>query len=140
MPAKLVPDLLGQRMTSQRRLLLDIIRDAGGHLDADELFRQAKDRDPRISLSTVYRNLQLFKEVGLVTERHFVEDHHHYEMTDSAEHYHIICRGCGTVVEFRSPLNERMREDVERQSEFTITDIEVSMQGYCPKCREINKK
>ena len=74
MPTKLI----GQRMTSQRRLLLNIIRNADGHLDADELFRQAKEKEPRISLSTVYRNLNLLKEVGLVAERRLGEGHHRY--------------------------------------------------------------
>jgi len=64
-------DLKGQRVTSQRRLLLDLIRQSEGHLDADELYRLAKEREPRISLSTVYRTLRLFKELGLVEERHF---------------------------------------------------------------------
>ncbi|MCJ7807105.1 MAG: transcriptional repressor, partial [Dehalococcoidia bacterium] len=72
--------LTGQRVTSQRRLILDILRHSEGHLDADELYRLAKEREPRISLATVYRNLNLFKELGLVEGRHFTEDHHHYEV------------------------------------------------------------
>ena len=61
--------IIGQRMTSQRRLLLNLIRDSGEHLNADELFRRAKEKDPRISLSTVYRNLNLLKESELLAER-----------------------------------------------------------------------
>ncbi|MBT4512273.1 MAG: transcriptional repressor [Chloroflexi bacterium] len=127
-------ELIGQRMTSQRKLLLEIIRDAGGHLDADELFQKAKGRDPRISLSTIYRNLNLLKELDLVAERHFVEDHHHYELKDTAEHHHLVCRSCGEVFEFNSPLTPKMTKDVEETSQFQITDIEINMQGYCPNC------
>ena len=52
--------------TLQRQLLLDTLREAKGHLDARELYRQAMEKDPRISLATVYRNLRLFKELELV--------------------------------------------------------------------------
>ena len=140
MPKKSTPVLLGQRMTSQRRLLFDIISTAGGHLDADEIFRRAKEGDPLISLSTVYRNLRLFKERGLVMERHFIEEHHHYEVKDSAEHYHLVCRGCGAVFEFESPLTEKLTRLVEKESGFHVSDIEVNMQGYCPNCREMRKE
>ncbi|MFA4835079.1 MAG: Fur family transcriptional regulator [Dehalococcoidia bacterium] len=139
MPSEASDRVPGQRMTSQRRLLFDLLRDADGHLDADELFRRAKEADPRISLSTVYRNLQLFKAQGLVTERHFVEDHHYYEIKDSAEHYHLVCRSCGKVTEVENPLTEEMKRLVEKRIQFQITDIEVNMQGYCPKCQGENK-
>ena len=57
-------ELKERPLTTQRRLLLDILREAEGHLDARELFQRAIDKDPRISLATVYRNLRLFKELG----------------------------------------------------------------------------
>lgn len=129
------PDQIGQRMTSQRKLLLEIIRDAGDHLDADELYRRAKERDSRISLSTVYRNLSLLKELGLVTEQHLTETHHHYEINIAPGHHHLICKTCGEVFEFHSPLTEQMKDIVEDASQFHITDVEVNMQGYCPECR-----
>ena len=126
----------GQRMTAQRKLLLELIDNAKGHLDADDLFRRAKEKDPRISLSTVYRNLQLFKEAGLVRERHFYEDHHHYELKDSAEHYHLICQRCNKVVEIQSAMGDMIKTVVGEDNQFDITDIEVNMMGYCPDCRE----
>lgn len=131
---------LGQRMTSQRRILFDIIRDADGHLDADELYQRARQKDPRISLSTVYRNLQLFKQEGVVKERHFVEEHHYYESRDSVEHCHLVCLNCGTVLEIETPLTEEIKRTAGETSRFQITDIEVNLQGYCPKCQGSTKK
>jgi len=139
MPLKVDAELSGQRVTSQRKLLLDIVNEAGGHLDADELYRRAKAKEPRISLSTVYRNLRLFKDLGLVAERHFTEEHHHYEVRDSAEHHHLVCLGCGEVLEFQCPLTEKMKRDLEEESQYKVTDIEVSMEGYCPKCQKNNE-
>lgn len=128
-------DLKGQRVTSQRRLLLDLLRHSEGHLDADELYRLAKERESRLSLSTVYRSLRLFKELGLVEERRFTEEHHHYEAKVKGEHHHLICLGCGKVIEFEHPLTAKMKKDVSRQSGFEIVDAEVYMEGYCESCR-----
>ena len=130
-----IQELKGQRITHQRKLLLDLLRQSEGHLDADQLYRLAKEREPRLSLSTVYRTLRLFKELGLVEERHFIEDHHHYEAKGQAEHHHLVCLGCGMVVEFEHPLTDRMKERVSKQSGFEILGAEVYMEGYCERCR-----
>src|SRR3990172_9839986 len=107
-----------RRSTAQRRLLLELIRQAGGHMDADELYRRARKQEPSISLSTVYRNLKLFKILGLVEERHFAEEHHHYEAKAATEHYHLVCLGCGEVIEFQSPLTEQMKQEIAREEKF----------------------
>jgi len=73
-------NVAGMRVTNQRALLLELIRQGKGHLDADELYRRAREKQPRLSLSTVYRTLQLLKKLGLVEELHFDENHHHYEV------------------------------------------------------------
>lgn len=131
-----IQELSGQRVTSQRRLLLDLLRHSEGHLDADELYRLAKEREPRISLSTVYRALSLFKELGLVEERHFAEEHHHYEVKRKREHHHLVCLGCGKVVEFQYPLTKRIKEDVSRRSGFEVLNASVTLEGYCERCRQ----
>lgn len=129
-------DLKGQRDTNQRRLLLALLRRSEGHLDADELYRLAKEREPRLSLSTVYRALRLFKDLGLIEERHFAEEHHHYEARGKMEHHHLVCLGCGKVIDFESPLTRKMKEDVSKQTGFEILDAEVHMEGYCDRCRK----
>lgn len=126
---------VGKRTTGQRRLLLELILRAGGHLDADELYRRAREHEPAISLSTVYRNLKLFKKLNLVEERHFAEEHHHYEAKATSKHHHLICMGCGEVVEFESPLAEKMKKQIEMKNKFIVTDTEVRMKGYCARCR-----
>ncbi|OGN91906.1 MAG: hypothetical protein A2Z75_06555 [Chloroflexi bacterium RBG_13_50_10] len=125
-----------QRVTAQRTLLLELLRHSGGHLDADELYRRARKKNYRISLSTVYRNLQLFKKLGLVEEHHFDEEHHHYEVKSGSEHQHLLCLNCGKVVEFACPVSQRLRENIGKQYDFDITGVEVRMTGLCPSCRE----
>lgn len=130
--------LAGRRLTSQRALLLGLIRQTRGHLDADELHRLAKEKEPRLSLSTVYRNLRLFKGLGLVEELHFDEEHHHYEVKQTAEHYHLLCLGCGRIVEFESPLTGQLKEEVGLANDFTITSAAIHLAGYCAACRGIS--
>jgi Fe2+ or Zn2+ uptake regulation protein len=129
-----------KRVTSQRTLLLDIIRQNDSHLDADELYRIAKEKNKSISLSTVYRNLQLFKKLKLVEERHFDEGHHHYEVKPADEHQHLICTACGKVIEFTCPLCQKLRDEMGREYDFDITGVEVSMSGVCPECRQQREK
>jgi len=127
----------GLRMTSQRALILGIIRH--GHLDADEIYRQARRKQSRLSLSTVYRTLQLFKKLGLVEELHFDEAHHHYEVKPSSEHHHLICLGCGKVVEFECSLSPKVQRDLARQNNFEISGVEIRMTGYCAQCLQKRK-
>lgn len=127
--------LEGRRTTSQRRLLLRLIGQAEGHLDADELYRRAREHDPRINLSTVYRNLRLFKDLGLVDERHFEEEHHHYEVKGTPEHCHLICLGCGGVIEFETSSIQRIKEEAAALN-FQVSGAEFHLSGYCHQCRE----
>ena len=129
----------GLRMTSQRALVLEIIRRGLGHLDADEVYRQARERQPRLSLSTVYRTLHTLKELGLVEEVHFDENHHHYEAKPSTEHHHLVCLGCGRVIEFLYPLAQLIKRKVAETKDFEITGSELRMTGYCPTCRQSTK-
>jgi Fe2+ or Zn2+ uptake regulation protein len=127
----------GLRVTNQRALILETLRQ--GHMDADEVYRQACRKQPRLSLSTVYRTLQKLKELGLVDELHFDENHHHYEIKQPAGHHHLVCLGCGKVLEFECPLSQKMKEDVARQKGFEVTATEVHMTGYCSHCRRDRK-
>ncbi len=126
----------GKRMTPQRELLLRTLEEAGGHLDAEELFVLARERDPGLSLSTVYRTLNVLKEMGLVEELHLGEEHHHYEVAGLAEHYHLICTRCGQVIEFETELIERMKREVAEEHGFEISGMHVDLMGVCAACRE----
>ena len=129
----------GLRVTNQRALILDIIRRGQGHLDADEVYRQARRKQPRLSLSTVYRTLQTLKKLGLIEEVHFDEAHHHYEIKPATEHHHLVCLHCGRVIEFNYPLARLVKRKVVEAKDFEITGSELRMTGYCPICRESKK-
>jgi len=126
----------GLRSTNQRTLILEIIRHGQGHLDADEVFRRARSKQPRISLSTVYRTLQKLKQMGLIEELHFDETHHHYEIKPPEEHHHLVCQGCGRVIEFQYPLTRLVQKKVPEAKDFEITNSELQITGYCSECKK----
>jgi Fur family transcriptional regulator, ferric uptake regulator len=123
----------GKRLTAQRALIMDIIHE--GHMDADEIHKRARRKEPKISLSTVYRNLQTLKNLGLIEELHLDDTHHHYELKPIAEHDHIVCLGCGKVIEFKHSLHSHLRQEVPEAQTFAIIRTEIRITGYCPECR-----
>jgi Fur family ferric uptake transcriptional regulator len=125
----------GLRATNQRAQVLDIILKGGSHLDADEVYRRARQKQPQISLSTVYRALHSFKTHGLVEEIHFDEQHHHYEAKSGREHHHLVCLNCGKVTEFQYPFSRFVKENVPKARNYEIIGTEVRMTGLCPECQ-----
>jgi len=126
-------------LTPQRRLLFSTIREAGTQLDAKELYRRATEKDASISLATVYRSLRLFKEQGLIEERHLGQTCCCYEIKRSGEHQHLVCRGCRRVIEFESPLISELVAEVQHKNDFCVTRIELYLEGYCHRCKEERK-
>ena len=124
-------------VTPQRRLLLSIMREAGRHLDAKEVYRRASERDPNISLATVYRNLRVFEKQGLINERHLGQARCYYEMKHLGEHQHLVCEACGQVIEFESPLIRKLVAEVQRKNNFSVTKVELYLEGHCYKCKEL---
>lgn len=123
----------GKRITRQRRLILDVIWESGGHLEAEEIYRLAKQRAPRLSLSTVYRTIKVLKEAEVLEELHLGEEHHHYEMKGGG-HPHLICQNCGKVIEFEYPFDKRLMRDLSEEYAFEITGIHLDLMGYCADC------
>lgn len=125
-------------LTTQRRLLLEAIRGCQGHLDASELLRRAREGETpearSISLATVYRNLRLFRDLGLVDERRLGRLGRHYEAHRSREHQHFVCQRCGRVMEFDSPLVDRLVAAVQKSHRVRVTRTELCLEGQCPGC------
>ncbi len=125
----------GPHQTRQRRLLIELISGTKGHIDAKELYRLAAARDSAISPATVYRSLNLFKQQGLIEEKHLGQSHCFYELKGAKKHQHLICGKCGKIIEFNCPLNETI-EKVKKENGFVVTRAEVYFEGYCSECDE----
>ena len=126
----------GHLVTSQRQLILSQIQKYGGHISAKELYRRASSKNKSISLATVYRTLRLFKELGLIEERRLGKLYCYYEIKESPEHQHLVCRCCGNVIEFDSDLVRRIVKRVQRDYDFNVTKTELYIEGYCQRCQD----
>ena len=124
-----------KRITPQRRLVLGILADADGHLDAHDIYERGRSQDARLSLSTVYRTLAVLKETGVIRELHLDQDHHHYELDGKDEHSHLVCLSCGRVIEVDSEPFAEAAAAVGDTHGFEIASAQVELAGYCASCR-----
>jgi Fur family ferric uptake transcriptional regulator len=126
---------LSRRNTKQRQLILKIIERADEHLDAEQIYERARHASPGISLSTVYRNLQLFTKAGLLKEHQFDITRRRYEIATRSRHHHLMCIGCGRILEFSCPSSDGLKTRITKEKGFKVTDAEVRLLGYCPECQ-----
>jgi Fur family ferric uptake transcriptional regulator len=130
----------GMRLTRQRKILLDLIDKTGQHLDAESLYRLAKEKDPKLNRVTVYRTLKILKAGGLVDEldlMHQNGEQHYYETRRKQEHAHVICLGCGKIEEFFGEPLQRLRRQIESHFGFQIVLARTEMGGYCSHCQAL---
>ncbi len=130
----------GVRLTRQRTILLDLIDGTGEHLDAESLYRRARERDPKLNRVTVYRTLKLLKHGGLVDEldlMHYGGDQHYYETRRKQEHAHVICLRCGKVEEFFGEPLRKLRRGIETHFGFQILIARTEVGGYCAHCQAL---
>jgi Fur family ferric uptake transcriptional regulator len=133
----------GVRLTRQRQILLELIDSTGAHLDVDQLYRMAKERDPKINRVTVYRTLKMLKAGGLVDEldlMHFGGDQHYYETRLKQEHAHVICLRCGRVEEFFGEPLQRLRKQIESHFGFQVLLARTEVGGYCAHCQTLRAR
>jgi Fur family ferric uptake transcriptional regulator len=135
-----ISQMKGHSLTTQRQLLLEMLRNAETHVDAKELYRRASAKDESIGSATVYRSLKLFKELGLVDEMRLGKLHCYYEIKQSPGHQHLVCQGCGKVIEFQNTHFQKLIKAVRREHGFKITKAELYLEGYCPECEEKDKR
>lgn len=128
----------GVRLTEQRRILIGIIQAAEQHLDAATLLELARQRDRSMDRATVYRTLELLKKHGLVDEldlMHLKGEKHYYEVKTRRDHIHLACFQCQRIVEFASPLFEKLKLEMAKQTGFDLRVTRLEVGGYCPACR-----
>ena len=127
----------GLRSTNQRDRILQVFVSAGRHLSAEELYALVRKDQPGIGYATVYRTLKLLAEAGLAQERRFEDGFTRYEHTSpDAHHDHLICTGCGTIIEFENERIESLQQDVAKKNHFQVLSHKLELYGLCAACRK----
>jgi Fe2+ or Zn2+ uptake regulation protein len=121
------------RMTPQRRVILEEIRRTNNHPAADEIYARVRKRLPRISLGTVYRNLDVLCELGEIQRLELSGAVKRYDGI-AKKHYHIRCVCCGRVDDAPiAPLNE-LEDDLYGTTVYEIIGHNLEFTGLCPQC------
>jgi Fe2+ or Zn2+ uptake regulation protein len=122
------------RQTAQRELILAEVQAAERHLTAGEIFERVRRRDPRIAYGTVYRNLHLLAEHGLIQELTFADQASHYDRRVD-RHDHVHCTICGLLIDVDVPVALIARHVAGEQSGFEVTGHHTVFTGICPCCQ-----
>lgn len=126
----------GYRMTPQRQLILETVYRSRGHLTADEVLAAVRRRFPGVNLSTVYRNLEVLEDLGLVCHAHLGHTPGMYHPIERTEHQHLVCRRCGGIEEIGVEPLAPVAEAVRREKGFHIDLTHFALFGTCRHCRE----
>jgi len=122
------------KLTRQREYILQAFLQ-NEHITAEQMYRLLAKKDPHIGLATIYRTLNLFCEAGLAQARHFGSQTQYDNVAHKGHHDHLICTGCGKIVEFENQEIERLQEQVANQNGFTIKTHKLELYGLCSHCR-----
>jgi Fur family ferric uptake transcriptional regulator len=123
------------RVTAERLALFDEIFSQHGHIDADGLLAAMRQRGLKISRATVYRNLDLLVSSGLARKQRLGRSRFLYEHMHSGQrHDHLVCTGCGRVVEFVSPGIAALQAEICRAHGFLPTVYQLQINGRCQQC------
>lgn len=124
----------GQRVTPQRLVILGALQ-PGGHLAADEVFARVEAQLPGVNRSTVYRTLELFSEIGLVSVTDLGGGARQYELLEQP-HHHLICHRCGAVTELADVMVQPLRDAIRANYDFFPQVDHLALFGYCAGCME----
>lgn len=128
----------GVRITPQRHAILEYLIESMSHPTADEIFKALEDNFPNMSVATVYNNLRVFKEAGLVKELTYGDASSRFDWV-TTDHYHAICEECGKIVDFYYPILNEVESVAQHVTGFKVNSHRMEVYGICPECQQ-NKK
>lgn len=123
------------RLTTQRRVILEELRQADSHPTADGVYELVRRRLPHISLGTVYRNLEVLSRHGLIQKLELGGDQRRYDGC-LANHYHVRCIRCGRVDDVPVDPMPSLEDALRVLTEYEIVGHSVEFVGLCPHCKE----
>lgn len=125
----------GLRHTTARRKILDSVFGSREHFTAEGLLDKMRRRGVRVSRASVYRTLSLLCDGGFVESREFQRGQMMYEsMLGQHHHDHLICTGCGHIIEFENDEIERLQEETAKLHRFAIEHHSLRIYGKCTDC------
>ncbi len=125
----------GCRLTPQRLAMLKILAQKAGHPNIEQIFERIKADFPTTSLATIYKTLNLLKDMGEVLELNFPHASHRYDGNQPYPHPHIVCTRCGQILDSEFPAIDEFSQELAKETGYKITHHQLTFFGLCPKCR-----
>lgn len=127
----------GYKLTKQREAILDVLEELDKSLmTAQEIFKRVVKINPGTNFSTVYRNLDILAQEGIIRRVTFGQEASYYELIfDGKHHHHLICKGCGKIqCTDYCPIKDMPEEDG-----FRATEHRLEIFGFCRECIDTNE-
>lgn len=123
------------KYSRQRELILSTVKSYPVHPTADTVYEAVRRQEPKISLGTVYRNLNQLSELGMLLKLPMPSGGDRFD-SRLDEHLHIICSDCGAVSDIEPSALLQLDHDVEQQTGYAVTGRALVFSGICGKCRK----
>ena len=126
----------GYKLTPQRVAVLQVLHESDGHITAADIYGRAQAKYPPVNKSTVYRTLELMKELRLVTETDLGGDRLCYHHAEKGHHHHLICEKCGRVTDLDEAALAPLKELLTSRYHFLPEIRHLAIFGRCLNCKE----
>ena len=137
----------GFRLTNPREIIINILRDTSEHLSAEDIYIKALKVNPSVGLTTVYRTLDLFNQIGVVQKFDFGDGKARYELTNNPQkkehHHHLVCMRCKTILDYTNFMSEELElmskteKELSKKHNFKIMYHIIHFYGLCGKCQKL---
>lgn len=125
----------GYRLTRPRMAVWQVLREASGHLTAEQVAAAVEKRSPGVNLASIYRSLALLADLDLVRESRVGEgDAARWEVAHPDEHFHLVCENCGEVTHHAGDLVDQVRAHLSAEHGFEARSVELIVSGLCARC------
>ncbi len=123
------------RVTAPRLAVLTVLIQHGGHISAEEALERAQAKQPSMTRSTVYRALERFRDLRLISETDLGDGVRRFEIVETTPHHHLVCVSCGSIIEFEDHQLDRLRAGIDRDYGFRAEIDHLAVFGRCRACR-----
>jgi Fe2+ or Zn2+ uptake regulation protein len=127
-------DERGGHMTQQRAAVYDYLNSVEHHPTAEEVFLSVKRKLPKISLATVYKNLEALVACEAISKLSYGDGSARYDIRTD-HHYHTRCLGCGRMWDLEAERGITALEQIKAQPGFTVSDFRLELLGHCRDCQ-----
>jgi len=117
-------------------MILSAIENSDSHISAEEIYAQVCAHYPQVNISTVYRTLELLKELELITEISLGDGRVRYHCMGKGHHHHLVCQRCGEIIDMEESMLNRLWDEIGQRYDFEVDMKHLAFFGLCVKCRE----